>query len=357
METKRKAGSTSAGKSGTTGRRRLLLVALAVLPLIGLAFWAVRQPEEEVRIRQTHSRSTGSLEDLLRHDFNPYSEESTVRLDMATLAALAANVYESDEYDTACSPKESGRIPIEGWTQWKNWPAPRSCNEELSDLRYEVWGRYEFTDSGFEMVYIAIVFPGTLPTLTHWCSNLRSLKLQMCEPTSDQYLHIAPLVDEILSRIRSWLGPGLDFYTVAIGHSLGGGLAELAGRTSYIGQVFTFDQSPEIAAEISAALRQASYDWSLYEKIDQEYERFTGCEASRNDYATDATIRRIYEHGEILAYLRLLKRRFVPRDATVVEYRTNILRGGWIDQHSMKALACELRRKAAELQEEDSLER
>jgi hypothetical protein len=331
-----------------TSKSCLVLLVLIVTSL-GLGSWTFWQPEGKVRIRRANGVSTVDLREFLLQDFNPYSNRSEVRLDIATLAALAANVYEPDRYDKGCSPERRGRIALKGWTRWTDWPAPRSCKEELSDLRYEVWKQVESTAS-HEMVYIAIVFRGTLPTLAHWCSNLRTLKLKMCNPQADQYLHIAPLVVEIMKRIKDELGPGLDFHTIAVGHSLGGGLAELAGRASYIDQVFSFDSSPELADEISTELEQANYDWALYRKIDEDYERLTGCEASRDDYATAATIWRVYEHGEILSYLRLLKRGFVPGDAKVVEYRTNILKGGWVDQHSMKALACALRRKAAKLQ-------
>lgn len=323
---------------------RVCIVAL----LMGIIFFGIvlleAQSPGEVLVREADSVKSITISDFLELDFNPFADRSTVQLDVATLAALASNVYEPDSFYETCNLVSNGEVKVEGWTKWTDWPAPKSCNEELSDLYYEVWGRMEYSDE-FEMAYIAIVFRGTIPTIAHWCANLRDLELPLCDPRADQYLHVAPLVDEILRNVKSWLGPGLDFYPIAVGHSLGGGLAELAGRSSYIKQVFTFDSSPVTAKEISSKLRGAEHDWEIYEKLDSEYKNLTGCEMVRDDHAEESHIRRIFEHGEVLAFLRYLKRWFIgqPEEPPFIEYRTNILGGGPIAQHSIKALACELR--------------
>jgi len=61
-------------------------------------------------------------------------------------------------------------------------------------------------------------------------------------------------------------------------------------------------------------------------------------------------IYRVYEHGEILAYLRLLMKAVYPvraKNPKIVEVRYNLLQGQLISQHSMQDFADKLRDIAA----------
>jgi hypothetical protein len=56
-------------------------------------------------------------------------------------------------------------------------------------------------------------------------------------------------------------------------------------------------------------------------------------------------IYRIYEHGEILAYLRWLWKSIYPisyKDPKIVEIRYNLTKGSALSQHSMEELATKL---------------
>ncbi len=59
---------------------------------------------------------------------------------------------------------------------------------------------------------------------------------------------------------------------------------------------------------------------------------------------------RIYEHGEVLAYLRLAVKSVYPlsvKDPKIVELRYDVLEGHVVAQHSMRELALKLRELAA----------
>jgi hypothetical protein len=58
------------------------------------------------------------------------------------------------------------------------------------------------------------------------------------------------------------------------------------------------------------------------------------------------SIYRVYEHGEILAYLRLLMKGLYPitkENPKIVEIRYDLLKGDLVSEHSIKKFACKLR--------------
>jgi hypothetical protein len=103
---------------------------------------------------------------------------------------------------------------------------------------------------------------------------------------------------------------------------LGGGLAQQAAYMSeYIRKVYAFNPSSVTG-------------YYSVDKVDRE----------RNEKGM--TIYRIYEHGEILAYLRLLMKGLYPitqTDPKIIEIRYNLVKGNTVSQHSMKDFACQLR--------------
>jgi len=310
------------GRSTRKFRRLVIVFTLAVILVAVIAI--TNQPRDIVLVR-TEGIKAVRLSEVLARNYNPRANKSDVVLDIPTLAALAANVYEpAGTFDASCSPTTPGRIPVKGWEQIKGWSYPEACNAALSGLYYEVW--HSMDSESHRLV--AVVFRGTVPRiLAHWCSNIRIASTPVCDPSSDQYLSIVPLIDEVLSGDYDVWGP--DRYVFSVGHSLGGGLAELGGRASFIQDVFAFDSSPVTGSELA--------------------------EATSGRYGGKRSVHRIYEHGEVLASLRMLKRwsgslseRPSPGVEQVVEYRTNVLRGDPISQHSMKALACALRDESSQ---------
>lgn len=343
-------------KRRSTGRFRKMVILIA-LAVILLAVMAITQQPRDIVLVRTEGIKAVRLPDVLSRNYNPRGSRSDVALDIPTLAALAANVYEpADIYDASCSPTTPGRIPIKGWEQTKGWSYPKACNAALSGLYYEVW--HSMDSEGYRLV--AVVFRGTVPQiLAHWCSNLRTASTRVCDPSSDQYLSIVPLIDEVLSGDYDQWGP--DRNVVAVGHSLGGGLAELAGRASFIQQVFAFDSSPVTGRELAEAIHKGEGDEARVEQVMNAYLQKANCEF-RNTSGREGgnrSVYRVYEHGEVLAALRMVKRwsGSLPEGSSagveqVVEYRTNLLDGNPVSQHSMKALACALRAESSRAAEQ-----
>lgn len=323
--------------------RRLAIGAASLLATVAIVVVMTRQPEDLVRVR-TDAVTTQPLAETLRQNFNPF-DDSDVAIDIPTMAALAANVYQPQAvYDPTCTPGKPGRIPLVGWEQLTSgWSYPRACNAAMTGLHYEVWVKMDQESR----LFVVVVFRGTVPgMMVHWCSNLRNMQLAVCDPLSDQYLQIAPLINSILEGQYDEWGP--DRYTILVGHSLGGGLAELAARSSYVKQVFGFDSSPVVGRDAVALLRKAFANPDDLTTMSNDYELMTGCSFDPiiAPESRRLTVRRVYEHGEGLAYIRLFKRWLNIDDddeSTAIEYRTNLLTGGIVEQHQMKALACAMR--------------
>jgi len=111
---------------------------------------------------------------------------------------------------------------------------------------------------------------------------------------------------------------------VAVGHSLGGGLAEhVAYAHPKVDNVFAFDSSP-VTGFRSVPRRES------------------------NENRKNVKISRVYEKGEILAFIRGLVRWVIPlsvKDPEIVEIRFNFR--GWevfgaVRQHSMVQLGLDL---------------
>jgi pimeloyl-ACP methyl ester carboxylesterase len=110
------------------------------------------------------------------------------------------------------------------------------------------------------------------------------------------------------------------------GHSLGGGLAQQAAYAHpEIKYVVAFDPSPV------TGFRSVP-------------------EPSRTVNRQGIIIDRVYERGEILAYIRTFLRKILPlslKDPTITEVRFNVTQGDPIKQHSMVKLARGLARAAS----------
>jgi hypothetical protein len=195
---------------------------------------------------------------------------------------------------------------------------------------------------------IVVVFEGTnFAERRDWKANLRWF-LRFVPGYEDQYTLTAKFVaEEFHARLKARGGrytvpPSGDQVTVqgepvrivSAGHSLGGGLAQHFA--------YTFKQSPPTAqgprvAEVFAFDPSPVTGWS------------TADEPPRNYNATNLRINRIFEHGEVLAYIRFFTSRLVPDGDFPVkwEYRYNFdLKANIIHNHSMRSLACGLYRAA-----------
>jgi hypothetical protein len=219
------------------------------------------------------------------------------------------------------------------WTLWRGFPSDK-LQKKAGKLGLYV----EVLESAGPPRTVAVVFKGTeFNSFWDWVSNLRWFN-RFIPNYQDQYTVLSSdfgneLAEKLAQDPESLLGSdGGAAQLVSAGHSLGGGLAQHfayslpairtpGGAELKVSHVYAFDPSPVTG-------------WFSVAKQDRE----------RN--AAGLEIDRVFEHGEILAYVRLLLSYFKPpsdHDPAVTEVRFNFVRtGNIIASHSMPRLACEL---------------
>ncbi|MBI3131142.1 MAG: hypothetical protein HYZ13_07275 [Acidobacteria bacterium] len=231
-------------------------------------------------------------------------------------AALAALAY----------PAAPGIAVPEGWAKVE----AETVDDPKSSLYFEVWRKEGAPPQ------VAFVFRGTQEA-KDWWSNARWLT-RFLTAGSDQYDLVRVLVGGLVARAKA-RDPQATF--VAVGHSLGGGLAQQAAYAQLdIRTVYAFDPSPVTGfRSVAKPTREAN--------------------------SQGLTIVRAFEHGEILAYVRYvlkIARALSEANPKIIEVRFNLSQGAtWagnmlqrirratpgvvpfirdgIDQHSMTELA------------------
>ena len=254
----------------------------------------------------------GEVTELLLDGF--LKERYRPNAGLATMAALAANIYGPDDPASCAGP--DGLIPLPpNWQRLSGEFSPVVEGSEISGFGYEHWINY----TSLEERVTVTVFMGTEGP-GDWCNNLRHLG---CSRGFDQYEQALKAAIHTANRAYDDLG-GPDTYPAAVGHSLGGALAELAGLVhDRVYPVYSFDPSPVLGHDVLERL-----------EIEPEGSGFG--------------IVRVFEHGEVLAFVRYFKRLLLsksPLEEGISEYRLNLLGGNPLRQHSMKDLACELRER------------
>ena len=183
-----------------------------------------------------------------------------------------------------------------------------ACVTRVNGLGVHLWRRPAVGSRCQEAV---IVFRGTDPdSLGDWLSNFHWITRIL--PLHDQYEQVQEHLKVMLKHLDQCRREGGQI--VAVGHSLGGGLAQHAAYIDRrIRHVYGFNPS----------MVTGYFDRHLTER-------------SRNEQGL--RIERAYEHGEILAYPRYVARRFVPVtncNPRIVNIRFNRTHGNIIFQHSM----------------------
>lgn len=253
-----------------------------------------------------------------------------------------------EAYASRCVPERVGPIPLPGWTMWEGFPSGGLIREALRvGLFVEVWEKQS------SPAVIAIVFRGTeFNSVKDWISNLRWF-LRFVPWYEDQYTVVSrrvgrEFVDRLAAHRPELTGDGAKAVRiVAVGHSLGGGLAQHVAYsmplTSSAGtpvprvsSVYAFDPSPVTgSSSVASELRRAN--------------------------AAGLWIDRVFEHGEILAYIRLLLSYVAPPSAaspSVKEIRYNFEPSmNPFKSHSMRLLACALTDASGQARLPDVIER
>lgn len=245
----------------------------------------------------------------------------------------------------ACGGNTPPSIPDE-WIRWENFPSA-----DLNSVMRKKGLFLLVLERTAPPREIAVVFEGTNFTeLPDWEANLRWF-LRFIPGFKDQYTLTAREVsNEFFHRVRSQpekyqvsesdetlrSASGDEIKIVSTGHSLGGGLAQHFAYTfkqsskestgPKVSEVFAFDPSPVTG-------------W------------FSAEDPPRSHNAKGLVINRIFEHGEILAYVRLLTSRLAvsEQDPAIWEYRYNFdPKANILRNHSMRSLACGLANAASE---------
>jgi hypothetical protein len=258
-------------------------------------------------------------------------------------AVLSDNVYlgtsmaqlATVEEGKACSLDRTERLELRGWDRWRDVPSAELRREaEDADLQLEIWEKQTSPP------IVAVVFRGTeAQRLRDWVSNFRWF-LRFIPGFRDQYVLVSEKIGAaVLNKIKGELERGnakyRDVRIVSTGHSLGGGLAQhlaysfpgIKGADGKlmprVSNVYGFDPSPVTG-------------W------------FSVSRELRNMNARGLHIDRVFEHGEILSYIRLILRYLNPpreKDPSIREIRYNFVPSiNPFSSHSMRLIACELMR-------------
>jgi hypothetical protein len=243
---------------------------------------------------------------------------------MNDAAILSAAAYDKPEahpttkladYCAATTPNVSFDPKELGWSEIEKLPqppAPPSGERNIRDLRYRVW--VKTLGDGRKIAMLA--FRGT-QSGADWYSNLRWVT-RIIPNVQDHYEQLNEIVDDLIETIQQHEGANTTI--IATGHSLGGGLAQLAGYASNrnIRTVYAFD--PTIV----------TYFYSI-DKTLREHSR------------EGENIFRVFEQGEALSYVRWIAKRFYPvwhKDPRIVQVKFHLLSGGLVRNHSIRRFAC-----------------
>lgn len=206
-----------------------------------------------------------------------------------------------------------------GWVALEEEDQPLSCPEGdgkcgrvLKGLGYKVFHHQARNE-------IVIAFRGTdFHNADDWISNLRWITRFL--PYYDHYRQVQNHIDAIIERARSRHGQP-NPKVVTVGHSLGGGLAQQAAyKNGSIREVYAFDPSTVTGY----------YDPNVDGKAN----------------SIGLKIDRIFQRGEVLAYLRFFMTQLYPVSGINPQTRTVRFsfasKGTALDHHSMDGLTAGL---------------
>jgi hypothetical protein len=302
-----------------------ILLATAIALAIPLSLLVVNRPAflqtpDQVVVREPGERFLGQP--------RPVAEEAEKEF---VFALLSQAVYQREPGAEAVKDDEcvdaDAILSALGWTQWKEFPEQGLQGRFASvHLRVEVW-------SNPSNNAVVVAFAGTVFTnLKDWRANLR----WFFPRKKDEYTMVVTtfgeaFVKEFLKREQKPDGYFLRHaHLFSTGHSLGGGLSQEFAYSLPINEgvprvehVYAFDPSPVTG----------------FFSVERDL---------RDQNSKDLKIDRIYERGEIVAYLRIFTNFFDPPSADhpiIRQVRYNLF-SAWtaVAKHSIARLACRLYR-------------
>lgn len=296
-------------------RSRFRMFAVLLVGLIGgiaaVVAVFVRQAPSDALVRKPGERS-----------YQPPVPVAEIARDRWELALLSHQVYERG-HNPLATP-ESWEPPLAGWA--RRAVGSNAFLEAAADvgLNLEVWQR-----EGPAPV-VAVVFEGTrFTSWRDWFTNLR----WFVPRHEDQY---TVLSTQFGLEFSQWAAaaaePGTRLY--ATGHSLGGGLAQHFAYA--LPPTTTRDGAPLRVSRVVAFDPSPVTGW------------YSVDDTTRRRNARGLETDRVFEHGEILAYPRLLLGYLMPPSAAnpaISEIRVNFDQS-WrpIGGHMMRILALGLAR-------------
>ena len=316
--------------NGTLWHCRLRWTAFAAVALGALLAGCATQPPTDVRV----AIGAASAGDFRAVDYAalyaPYAMMATAayvepadfnRANCPDPSLLTRPVADASEATYRASVRDWIRqLHGRGWGcdfgVYGNLPCPPRAGvkcKPVGGLQFHVWRRIE----GGRCREAVIAFRGTDKTdRGDWASNFRWL--YRLAPKFDQYAQVQAHITQIVARIKkNGCGPGAEF--VAVGHSLGGGLAQQAAyadESNSIRYVYAFDPSPVTGFfDVSAIVLAKSTD--------------------------GLGVDRAYEAGEILALPRAIIENIYPPAECRPRVRTvrfNLLTGFGFSQHKIADL-------------------
>jgi hypothetical protein len=235
------------------------------------------------------------------------------------VAPRATTCSASDPKD--CDPAENRRAArwLGEWRYLWSCDGPEECkvrtagrSEPVGGLGVQIWAR-----KGPRCPEAVIAFRGTVGgNKGDWESNFHWILRNL--PIYDQYDQVRDHVGDFIGHVERdpCYGRGSTLIT-AVGHSLGGGLAQLAAYSdSRIRRVYAFDPSMVTG----------------FYSVDPPH---------RDRNVQGLKIERVYEFGEALAYGRLIMLHSIPLspcNPRVVSVRFRVFQGSPIALHSLTDL-------------------
>jgi|GEM_PF-1196171 len=289
-------GVTDTVNSGTVNRLGLLMR------------WqrALKQSPNTVLYRKGRDVSEYEL-----HQFFSMCSDKRVQL-TPEYAVFSAISYGSIGERTASVREQIINIPS-GWELRRDFPSASELRindgYRVKGLHYDIW--YSQTQR-----IVVISFRGTQARIGDWIANLRWIT-RFIPRVEDHYDIVRVGMEQLVDHATDTLGT--DVRWVAVGHSLGGGLAQHAAYSHpAVTDVYAFNSSP-VTAFSSVA------------------------EPSRTQNRQQKFIARVFEHGEFLAYVRFALRKFYRssiENPEIIEIRFNFeQRSNFLSEHSMSRLA------------------